>query len=383
MSTRDDAAYIREHSAAIEEAIGAAITQTVKERAPDPIARIAELLGSQASIGTAGGEFEEPVQDGEIEELLNGKEVNVILTSLTMNSFNVTLTRNDTGKTLLDGINDRTGQPVDQMRLFCEVPVGLEGAFGACQFTHKALSAAYTGSMPEAIKMRPLVLLDSSTTLASLVSVGLTRAKRAAACSQVVRGGLKCWYVSVFRKARPDDIPDDVIDKCGSSTQKRLLKEWKDMKAAERDNFKLVDPERISAEPKGEERPDIARWTVMIMGPPDTPYAKGKFCATLVFPSNYPFAPPLFRFTTKVYHCNVNVDGVVYLPLLIGKTDEGGEWSPGHVVPAVLNAVYTMMSTPEPGCAARFDIVEQLIEDKSAHDATAAEWTDKFAVPHD
>lgn len=43
---------------------------------------------------------------------------------------------------------------------------------------------------------------------------------------------------------------------------------------------------------------DMTRWHYIITGPEDTPYHGGQYWGTLVFPSNYPFAPPAIRMHT-------------------------------------------------------------------------------------
>jgi ubiquitin-conjugating enzyme E2 J2 len=43
---------------------------------------------------------------------------------------------------------------------------------------------------------------------------------------------------------------------------------------------------------------NILEWHYVLTGPPETPYEGGQFWGTLVFPSNYPFAPPAIRMHT-------------------------------------------------------------------------------------
>ena len=43
---------------------------------------------------------------------------------------------------------------------------------------------------------------------------------------------------------------------------------------------------------------NILEWHYIITGPPDTPYDGGQYWGTLMFPPNYPFAPPAIRMHT-------------------------------------------------------------------------------------
>ena len=51
----------------------------------------------------------------------------------------------------------------------------------------------------------------------------------------------------------------------------------------------------ISAHPS---EPNILEWHYILTGPPDTPYDGGQYWGTLVFPPDYPFAPPAIRMHT-------------------------------------------------------------------------------------
>ncbi|KAG4434388.1 hypothetical protein IFR05_010121 [Cadophora sp. M221] len=67
----------------------------------------------------------------------------------------------------------------------------------------------------------------------------------------------------------------------------RLTREYKTISAN--------PPPFISAHPS---EANILEWHYILTGPPDTPYHNGQYWGTLIFPTNYPFAPPAIRMHT-------------------------------------------------------------------------------------
>ena len=114
----------------------------------------------------------------------------------------------------------------------------------------------------------------------------------------------------------------------------RLMKEYREAKTTE------SDPE-ISLSVTDEN--DIFKWTALLKGPQDTPYAGGMFELALVCPPSYPLAPPKVTFVTPVFHPNVLFKtGEICLDIL--KPDA---WSPAWTLQSVCRAVTALLSHPE------------------------------------
>lgn len=71
------------------------------------------------------------------------------------------------------------------------------------------------------------------------------------------------------------------------TAQNRLLKEYAKIQAN--------PPPYIVAHPS---ESNILEWHYILTGPPETPYHNGQYWGTLIFPNDYPFAPPAIRMHT-------------------------------------------------------------------------------------
>ncbi|XP_029595400.1 ubiquitin-conjugating enzyme E2 D2B-like [Salmo trutta] len=85
-----------------------------------------------------------------------------------------------------------------------------------------------------------------------------------------------------------------------------------------------------------------AFWKIVMQGPPDTPYEKGALELYCQFGAKYPVKPPLVRFVTPVYHCNVNsVDRICHNIF-------DRNYSAHITMREILDAVYGLLIVPEP-----------------------------------
>ena len=119
---------------------------------------------------------------------------------------------------------------------------------------------------------------------------------------------------------------------------------------------------------------DMYKWQASIVGPPDSPYAGGVFLLSLTFPPEYPFKPPVCKFRTKIYHCNVNEKGGICLSIL--KDD----WSPALTVGKVLLSISSLLTDPNPDDPLMPEIAKLYKTDKTEHDKRAREATAKYAM---
>ncbi|CAE8604083.1 unnamed protein product [Polarella glacialis] len=132
-----------------------------------------------------------------------------------------------------------------------------------------------------------------------------------------------------------------------------------------------LDPEHCLAGPVGD---DMFTWTARIFGPPDSAYQGGTFFLKIHFPQDYPFKPPTISFITKVYHCNVNSQGAICLDIL------KDQWSPALQISQVLLSISSLLADPNPNDPLEPEIAKQYLQDRSKHDQTAREWSQKYAL---
>ncbi len=115
-------------------------------------------------------------------------------------------------------------------------------------------------------------------------------------------------------------------------------------------------------------------WTATIMGPDDSPYAGGVYFLNIYFPTDYPFKPPKLRFTTRIYHPNINNNGVISLNILYD------DWSPSLTISKVLLTIISLLTDPDPDMPLVPEITHIFNTHRAKFEATAREWTRKYAM---
>ncbi|XP_030848052.1 ubiquitin-conjugating enzyme E2 G1 isoform X2 [Strongylocentrotus purpuratus] len=115
---------------------------------------------------------------------------------------------------------------------------------------------------------------------------------------------------------------------------------------------------------------DIYKWTVMVIGPPETFYEGGYFKAHLIFPKDYPNKPPKMKFVSEIWHPNIDKEGDVCISILHepGEDKWGYErpserWLPIHTVETILISVISMLADPNDESPANVDAAKDWRED--------------------
>ncbi|XP_072548556.1 ubiquitin-conjugating enzyme E2 E2 isoform X2 [Salminus brasiliensis] len=127
----------------------------------------------------------------------------------------------------------------------------------------------------------------------------------------------------------------------------------------------------ISAGPKGD---NIYEWRSTILGPPGSVYEGGVFFLDIAFTPDYPFKPPKVTFRTRIYHCNINSQGVICLDIL------KDNWSPALTISKVLLSICSLLTDCNPADPLVGSIATQYLTNRTEHDRIAKQWTKRYAT---
>ncbi|KNG45122.1 ubiquitin conjugating enzyme [Stemphylium lycopersici] len=149
-----------------------------------------------------------------------------------------------------------------------------------------------------------------------------------------------------------------------ASTQKRLEKEFHGLRKTPANGYQV--------ELKYGE---IFEWLGSLTGLQNSAYEGGTFNFHLQFTDAYPEKPPTLKFTTKIYHPNVDGrTGAVSWKML------GEDWHHNHTVERVLIGLRTLLDHPELESAVEVDIANEYANSRKEFEKHAKEWTERCAM---
>ncbi|EPR79237.1 Ubiquitin-conjugating enzyme E2G 1 [Spraguea lophii 42_110] len=129
---------------------------------------------------------------------------------------------------------------------------------------------------------------------------------------------------------------------------------------------------------------NIYKWEIIILGPRDTHYENGIFKAHMVFPSEYPEAPPQFLFKTQMHHPNIDKRGMVCISILHkpGEDEYGYEkmeerWMPVRNPESVILSIISLLSAPNCESPSNLDAAQEMRENPEIYKKKVMRLTQK------
>lgn len=115
-------------------------------------------------------------------------------------------------------------------------------------------------------------------------------------------------------------------------------------------------------------------FTGTIKGLKNTPYENGVFHFEMELPNVFPFRPPTFKFTTRIYHPNVSLSGELSCNILVY------QWSPVYAkFENLLYAIQSFLDDPDPQ-EGYLETKRHWIDDFKDAKKTARAWTYLYAT---
>lgn len=141
-----------------------------------------------------------------------------------------------------------------------------------------------------------------------------------------------------------------------------------------KEEYKLLTKDPPANCSAGPDEDDLYHWTATIIGAESTPYHGGVFHLNIDFPEDYPFKPPKVRFTTRIYHPNINIGGGICLDIL------KDNWSPALTISKVLLSICSLLDDPNPDDPLVPEIADVFKNNRVQYDMKAREWTQFYAM---
>uniref|UniRef100_A0A2K6KVZ3 E2 ubiquitin-conjugating enzyme n=2 Tax=Rhinopithecus TaxID=542827 RepID=A0A2K6KVZ3_RHIBE len=132
-------------------------------------------------------------------------------------------------------------------------------------------------------------------------------------------------------------------------------------------SYPLKELAQITPDPSPNCRDNIYEWRSTILSPPGSVYEGGVFFLDITFSSDYPFKPPKVTFYIRIYHCNINSQGVICLDIL------KDNWSPALTISKVLLSICSLLTDCNPADP-------RYLTNSTEHDRIARQRTKRYTT---
>lgn len=222
-----------------------------------------------------------------------------------------------------------------------------------------------------------LKLFETETVL----SVGIRKPKSKVEPTFITETFLK----GLFAVYGYDNVPEAVLPSEMSNkvtvtedALKKKIRESKDGRFMEKDRRILEELKNLHCHPHPffqifPSETDFAFWKLLMEGPPDTPYESGVFELFCQFGPGYPVKPPIVRFITPIYHCNINNVGRICHNIF----DRG--YNAHITIRGILDAVYGLLIAPEPQDPLDSILAEEYLTSRKKYEEEAKKHTEQRA----
>ncbi|XP_059355964.1 uncharacterized protein LOC132095183 [Carassius carassius] len=143
-------------------------------------------------------------------------------------------------------------------------------------------------------------------------------------------------------------LPVQITEKVArtESVLKKKIRECKTGRFMEKDKRIIEELKSLHCDPHPfcsvyPSETDFTFWRIVMKGPPETPYENGTFELYCQFGRDYPVKPPVVRFYTPIYHCNINSVGRICHNIF------DRHYSANVTMREILDAVYGLLILPE------------------------------------
>ncbi|XP_020490869.2 uncharacterized protein [Labrus bergylta] len=215
----------------------------------------------------------------------------------------------------------------------------------------------------------------------TVLSLELRKLKKKLHPSSITESSLSSIFLTHGYDESPETLlPSQINSKVTvtESALKKRIKETKQGWVLEKDKRILEELKSLHCDPHPffkvfPSESDFTFWKILMQGPPDTPYEKGVFELYCQFGPDYPVKPPLVRFVTKVYHCNVNSVGRICHNIF------DRNYNAHITMREILEAVYGLLIVPEPEDPLDSILAEEFMTSHAEYEREAKKHTEETA----